>query len=190
MCIDLLTNPTVIGAIIGAIVGATTSTIFAMTISRYKFNKRKNGAKALIKSEINYMINTFEKFKDENIRDKIILDNESERNNEVFYFYDTISDFPRWNNRNWINLFAYIPIIFSTEEINKINQFYAKCEEVTDNAKSLSKKNNFITWSSPGEEPNYAPLPQETINEDRNKFLDDLNQLIEFANEVKKTLNN
>lgn len=188
MCIDLLTNPTVIGAIIGAIVGAVTSTAFAMGISYYKFNKRKNGAKALIKSEINYMINTFEKFRDENIKDKITLDNESEMNNEVFYFYNTISDFPGWNNRNWINLFAYIPSIFGIKEIDKINQFYAECEEITYNAKFLSKKSNFITWTSPGEEPTYASIPQETINEDRNNFRDDLNHLIEFGKEVKKTL--
>ena len=49
MYIELLTNPTVIGAIIGAIVGAIASAIFALVTSWYKFNKRKKGAKALIK---------------------------------------------------------------------------------------------------------------------------------------------
>ena len=58
MCIELLTNPTVIGAIIGAIVGAIASATFALVTSQYKFNKRKKGAKALIKSELDYIINS------------------------------------------------------------------------------------------------------------------------------------
>ncbi len=62
MCIEILYNPTVIGAIMGAIVGAIASAVFAIVTSWYKFNKRKKGAKALIKSEINYTLDAFEKF--------------------------------------------------------------------------------------------------------------------------------
>ena len=47
MCIDLLTNPTAVGAIIGAIVGAIASAIFGIVISRYKFDKRKKVQKHL-----------------------------------------------------------------------------------------------------------------------------------------------
>ena len=71
MFTEILTNPTIIGSIIGAIVGAIASATFALIISWYKFNKRKNGANALIKSEINhqdknYSINGFQnnKFSD------------------------------------------------------------------------------------------------------------------------------
>ena len=45
MCIDLLTNPTVIGAIIGAILGAVASATFAIITSWYKFRKRKKRSK-------------------------------------------------------------------------------------------------------------------------------------------------
>jgi len=37
MCIDLLTNPAVIGGLVGAIASA----VFALVTSWYKFNKRK-----------------------------------------------------------------------------------------------------------------------------------------------------
>ena len=40
MCIDLLTNPAVIGGLVGAIASA----VFALVTSWYKFNKRKKGA--------------------------------------------------------------------------------------------------------------------------------------------------
>ena len=44
MCIDLLTNPAVIGGLVGAIASA----VFALVTSWYKFNKRKKGALSLI----------------------------------------------------------------------------------------------------------------------------------------------
>ncbi len=39
-----------------------------------------------------------------------------------------MSVFPIWTNRNWINLIEYILNIFNKNEINKINNFYVKCE--------------------------------------------------------------
>ena len=49
MCIDLLTNPAVIGGLVGAIASA----VFALVTSWYKFNKRKKGRTlSLIQSEI------------------------------------------------------------------------------------------------------------------------------------------
>ena len=75
MCIELLSNPTVIGAIIGAIVGAIASATFAIVTSWYKFNKRKKGAKALIKSELNYIIDSLEEFREKYVKEEIIIGN-------------------------------------------------------------------------------------------------------------------
>ena len=98
MCIDLLTNPTVIGAIIGAILGAVASATFAIITSWYKFRKRKKGAKTLIQSEINYIVNALEKFHDKYLKDEIIPDDDI-MNQELFNFYNIMSNFPIWTDR-------------------------------------------------------------------------------------------
>lgn len=126
MCIDLLTNPTVIGDIIGALLGAIASAAFAIVTSWYKFRKRKKGAKALIHSEINYIVNALEEFYDKYLKDEIILDDENKMNQELFNFYNMMPNFPIWTDRNWINLITFIPSIFKPDEIDKINNFYAK----------------------------------------------------------------
>lgn len=138
MCIEIFNNPAVIGAIIGAIVGAIASAAFAIVTSWYKFNKRKKGAKALIKSELDFIINVLKEFRDKYLKEEIIMGDDKKMNHEVFNFYNMMPNFPIWSNKNWINLITFIPSIFDEKEINKINQFYAKCEELTDNANALS----------------------------------------------------
>ena len=69
MCIDLLTNPAVIGGLVGAIASA----VFALVTSWYKFNKRKKGALSLIQSEIFYTIEVLKNFKDKYLKEEIIL---------------------------------------------------------------------------------------------------------------------
>ena len=87
MCIEIINSPAVIGAIIGAIVGAVASTTFAIVTSWYKFNKRKKGAKALIKSELDYIINALKKFREIYVKEEIIID-DNKMNHEVFNFYN------------------------------------------------------------------------------------------------------
>lgn len=185
MCIDLLTNPTVIGAIIGAILGAIASATFAIITSWYKFRKRKKGAKALIQSEINYIVNALEKFHDKYLKDEIILD-ENIMNQELFNFYNIMSNFPIWTDRNWINLITFIPSIFKPKEIDKINHFYAKCEETTDNAKALSEKTPYDQKFIDGKLESEIPTDLNIINSHRNMFRKDLNDLIKLGNEVKE----
>ena len=186
MYIDLFTNPTVIGAVLGAIVGAIASATFALVTSEYKFNKRKKGAKALIKSELNYIINSLEEFRDKYLKDEIIIEDDKQMNHEVFNFYNMMPNFPIWNNKNWINLITFIPSIFDEDEINKINKFYAKCEEVTDNAKALSDKEPFNELCIEGQLPRKIPMPLNDINSHRNMFRKDLNELIEIGEEARK----
>ncbi|SDA57006.1 hypothetical protein [Methanobrevibacter millerae] len=185
MCIDLLNNPTVIGAIIGAIVGAIASAAFAIATSLYKFNKRKKGAKSLIKSETNHIIDALEKFKDKYLKNEIKLDDVDKSINELFNFYNMMHNFPIWTDRNWINLINFIPSIFNEEEINKINQFYAKCEEMSDAANALADKEPFNELSIEGQPTRKIPMPLKDINSHRNMFRKDLNELIKMGNEVK-----
>ena len=69
MCIDLLTNPAVIGGLVGAIASA----VFALVTSWYKFNKRKKGALSLIQSEIFYTIEVLKNFKDKYLKEGSVL---------------------------------------------------------------------------------------------------------------------
>ena len=187
MCIDLLTNPTVVGAIIGAIVGAIASAIFGIVISRYKFDKRKKGAKALIKSEINYIIDALEEFKEKYLEEEIKdLDNNMQ---DLINFYYIMSNFPILTNRNWINLISFIPSIFKEGEIDKINQFYVECEKLTDFAKSLEDEEpiDILTYFNNDEKSETKTLtPLKTINSHRNMFRNDINELIEFGGEIKQ----
>lgn len=182
MCIDLLTNPAVIGGLVGAIASA----VFALVTSWYKFNKRKKGSLSLIQSEIFYTIEVLKNFKDKYLKEEIILEDENKMNNELFNFYNKMANFPILTNRNWLNLISFIPDIFSEIEINKINKFYIKCDEVSDAADALSKTSNVTSWEVQGEEPTYVPVPQEDINSHRNMFRKDLNELIKLGEEVKE----
>ena len=87
---------------------------------------------------------------------------------------------------NWINLINFIPSIFKEEEINKINNFYAKCDEVSDAAKALSEKTPYNTIYLDGKPMHEIPMPLNDINSHRNMFRKDLNELIEMGNEVKE----
>lgn len=185
MCIEIINSPAVIGTIIGAIVGAVASTTFAIITSWYKFNKRKKGAKALIKSELDYIINALKKFREIYVKEEIIID-DNKMNHEVFNFYNIMSNFPVFSNRNWINLITFIPSIFDENEINNINQFYTKYEEITDNAKDLSDKKPYYELKTNGHPPKKVPISLNEINSDRNMFRKDLNELINFGDEIKQ----
>ena len=184
MTIEILYNPAVIGAIIGAIVGAITSAILALIISQFKFNKRKNGAKALIKSEINYIVNDLDKFRGKYLKEEI---KDVDKNiSLLFNFYNALSNFPIWTNRNWINLISFIPSIFKGAEIDKINQFYAKCDELTNVVNALADKEPPNLGAYMNGEIEAKELPSfKTINDDRTIFRNDLNELIKLGEEIK-----
>ena len=105
---------------------------------------------------------------------------------DLFNFYNMMPNFPIWTNRNWINLITFIPSIFDEDEIDKINQFYAKCEEVTDNANALSDKEPFNELCIEGQPTRKLPMSLKVINSHRNMFRKDLNELIELGEEAKQ----
>ncbi len=183
MYIELLTNPTIIGSIIGAFVGAISSATFAIIISKYKFDKRKDGAKALIKSEINYIIDVLEIFKDNYLKDEI--KEENKHYPEVSDFFNNLNTFPIITNQNWINLINFIPSIFEEDEINRINNFYIKCEEITDNVKTLKNKKYYNEIYFNGK-PTRMHIFSNEENSDRNMFKNKLEYLINLGEEVLK----
>ena len=174
---ELLTNPNVIGTIMGAIIGAVTSTVFALVISQYKFNKRKKGAKALLKSELNYIIYSLEEFRDKHLKGDELIGYGGI--NKAYNFYDTMSYYPKLNNKNWINLITFIPSIFDEEKINIINQFYAKYEELSDTAKVFSDKLSHFNDTA------RKNLSHDKIIMQRNGFKNDLDELIILGNKIQ-----
>ncbi len=97
-----------------------------------------------------------------------------------------VAIFPIWNNQNWISLINFIPSILKEGEINKINNFYSKCDEVTDAANALADKEPFNELCIEGQPTRKIPMPLNDINSHRNMFRKDLNELIEMGKEVKE----
>ena len=187
MCIDLLTNPTVIGAIIGAIVGAITSATFAIISEKYKFNKQKNGAYALIQSEIDLITTSLYNYKENFLKDEIEFNEEDEDENiphHLYDFYNDLENFPKIKEKNWINLISFIPNIFDKSEINSIVKFYTDYDVLLENAKLLSKKLTFYKVEFKGEHEFYMPEDAYTINNDRTRFRIQLNDVITEGNNI------
>ena len=186
---ELFSNPTVIGAIIGALVGAIASATFAIITDWKKFTKQKNGAKSLIQSEISYSVELLEQFRDEYLLDEIVIEDKKKKYKELHDFYDDMADFPILTNRNWLKLISFIPSIFNPEDITKINTYYANCDKIMNVANDLSKKSKYATWTFYGEEPKCVPkvlVNPKIINDDRNMFRNELNELIKNGEEVKQ----
>ena len=187
MCIDLLTNPTVIGAIIGAIVGAIASATFAIISEKYKFNKQKNGVYALIQSEIDLITTSLYNYKENSLKDEIEFNEEDKDENiphHLYDFYDDLENFPKIKEKNWINLISFIPNIFDKSEINSIVKFYTDYDVLLENAKLLSKKLTFYKVEFKGKPEFYMPEDAYTINNDRTIFRIQLNDVITEGNNI------
>ena len=187
MCIDLLTNPTVIGAIIGAIVGAIASATFAIISEKYKFNKQKNGVYALIQSEIDLITTSLYNYKENSLKDEIEF-NEEDKDEDIphhlYDFYNDLENFPKIKEKNWINLISFIPNIFDKSEINSIVKFYTDYDVLLENAKLLSKKLTFYKVEFKGKPEFYMPEDAYTINNDRTIFRIQLNDVITEGNNI------
>lgn len=186
MFIELLSEPTVIGAIIGAFVGAVASATFAIITEWWKFSKRKKGAYALIQSEIFYNITKLTDFRDNYVKEEFISGELDKHSGELSNFYNILGNFPLLTSENWINLINFIPSAFNKEEINKINYFYNKCYEISDIAKTLSETIPYTKLQVDGMRTTKIHWPLRTINDDRNMFRTDLNELITIGGDVKK----
>lgn len=189
MFIELLSEPAVIGAIIGAFVGAVASAAFAIITEKRKFSKQKKGAYALIRSEISYSFELLEKFRDNYLNVEIVIDDKNKKYRELYDFYDVMNEFPILTNRNWLKLISFIPNIFSQEDITIINAFYANCDKIMNVANDFSKKTKYATWEVYGEEPMRIPkvlVQPKSINDDRNMFRKELNELIKHGENVKQ----
>ena len=100
-----------------------------------------------------------------------------------------MNEFPILTNRNWLKLISFIPNIFSQEDITIINAFYANCDKIMNVANDFSKKTKYATWEVYGEEPMRIPkvlVQPKSINDDRNMFRKELNELIKHGENVKQ----
>lgn len=181
MLLNILNNEVIVGALIGSI----SSTIFGIVTERYKFNKQKNGALMLIKSELYENINSLNLFKEKNLKEEILIIDESTNNIEITNFYNKMINFPNLNNENWIKLISFIPNIFKPEDIEKINLFYRKCRELSENAKFLFEKSKpkSVTFGDYEIPVNHN---LEIINSHRNIFRNEVEEIILMGENIKE----
>lgn len=188
MTIELLSNPTVIGAIIGAFVGAVASAVFAIITEWWKFSKRKKGAYALIISEIDLISTSLINYRENFLKNEIKLTEDENIINHLYDFYNDLENFPKIKEKNWTNLISFIPSIFNKSEIKHIVKFYTEYSVLLEDAKSLSKKLTVYEVKLDGKPDFYIAEDANTINDDRTTFRNQLNKTITDGNDILSKL--
>ena len=104
-----------------------------------KFNKKKTGAYALIKSEIKINVSNLINY------EKRYLSKTSEELYDIgnlkdiseFYYY--LKEFPFLSHNNWDRLIDFIPYIFNENQINLIVDFNSKLDWLNNQSEILYK---------------------------------------------------
>ena len=188
MCIELLTIPTVIGTISGALIGAFSSWVLATKTEQYKFNKQKEGAYALIISEIDMITTSLINYRENFLKNEIKPTEDENIINHLFDFNNDLENFPKIKEKNWTNLISFIPSIFNKSEIKHIVKFYTEYSVLLEDAKSLSKKLTMYEVKLNGKHDFYMPEDANTINNDRTNFRNQLNKTITDGNDILSKL--
>lgn len=102
-----LVNPGVISAIIGALIGSISAWTLSYFTEERKFNRKKKGAYALLKSEIEINVSNLKRYKKNYLikNTKELYNNGNLNDINEFYYY--LSKFPVLNHNNWDNLINF-----------------------------------------------------------------------------------
>lgn len=135
-----LANPGVISAIIGALIGSISAWTLSYFTEERKFNRKKKGAYALLKSEIEIIVSNLKRYKKNYLikNTKELYNNGNLNDINEFYYY--LSKFPVLNHNNWDNLINFIPYIFDENQIKQIIQFNVKLEQLNKQSKKLAER--------------------------------------------------
>lgn len=135
-----LVNPGVISAIIGALIGSISAWTLSYFTEERKFNRKKKGAYALLKSEIEINVSNLKRYKKNYLikNTKELYNNGNLNDINEFYYY--LSKFPVLNHNNWDNLINFIPYIFDENQIKQIIQFNVKLEQLNKQSKKLAER--------------------------------------------------
>lgn len=131
-------NPTIIAAIIGAILGSFLTWCLAYFTEKRRFNKRKNGAKTILKSEIRMNINNLKNYEKNHLK-KTSQDLSDIGNlNDIYAFYRSLDKFPVLSHDNWDKLIDFIPYVFEDNDIKQILEFNARIDQLNISSEILS----------------------------------------------------
>lgn len=130
-------DATVIAAIIGALIGSISTWCLSYFTQERKFNKKKNGAYALIKSEIEINVYNLKDYKKRYLTktSKELFDIGNLNDISEFYYY--LKEFPILSHNNWDKLIDFIPYVFDENQINNIIQFNTNLDFLIKQSKRL-----------------------------------------------------
>lgn len=110
-------NPAIIPAIIGALIGSIAAWTLSYFTEEKKFNRKKKGAYALLKSEIEINVSNLNRYKKNYLMKNTKELYNNGNLNDINEFYCYLSKFPVLNHNNWDNLINFIPYIFDEDQI-------------------------------------------------------------------------
>ena len=189
MCFEMFNNPMVFATIIAAILGAFIAWVLALFTENYRFNKKKRGAYALLKSEIFLYIDSLKDYEENYLRNDINNANDEKYKKELENFYKNLKFFPKYENEKWDKLTSFIPSIMNQNQIIQISKFYQKYDKIYMVSINLSNKiaKPKIYLEYPDETKKvmgYEKVKYNEINNERIYFKNEVRQLIEDGESI------
>lgn len=112
------------GPILGAVIGALTAWLLSYINSKKEFDKNKEGVNAVLKSEIELLIKSLIKYKENYLSEEISENTYLEYKPVLKCFYYKNKYFPKYYFDSWTKLIKFIPTIFTKDQIDNIMEFY------------------------------------------------------------------
>lgn len=130
-------NPTIMAAIIGALIGSISAWCLSYFTQEHRFNKKKNGAYLLLKSEIEINLSNLKSYKEMYLIKTSQELYEIGNLNDINAFYYYLREFPILNHNSWDKLMDVIPYVFEDSQISQIIQFNVKLDDLSKRAITL-----------------------------------------------------
>lgn len=136
MCLEIFNNPMIFATILGTFI----AWVLAFVTEHYRFNKKKKGAYALLKSEIFLYVESLKDYSENYLKNNINDPSDEKYHDELEKFYMNLKFFPKYENKKWDKLTTFIPSILNQEQIIQISKFYQKYDKICTTSISLSNK--------------------------------------------------
>ena len=179
MSLEIFNNPMVFATILGAFI----AWVLAFVTEHYRFNKKKKGSYALLKSEIFLYVKSLKDYEEEYLKNEIYDTNDKKYHAELENFYANLKSFPKYENKKWDQLTTFIPSILNQDQIIKISEFYQKYDRINRTSISLSNKiakpKRYIEEYDGTKRPfGYFKANYDEINNERSYFKNEVIGLI------------
>lgn len=189
MFLEILNNPMVFATIIAAFIGAFVAWILTLFTESYRFDKKKKGAYALLKSEIFLYVESLKKYEEKYLKNDINNANDEKYHEELENFYKNLKFFPKYENKKWDKLTTFIPSVMNQHQIIQISKFYQEYDKINRISISLSNKiakpEIYVKWpDGTSRFMGYDKVNYDEINSDRTYFKKELISLIKNGESI------